>query len=66
MKLKGTQSVEVDFTAAGTIVLEQFCEDMGEFVFIYITLDQFRRIQKWVIDGEVEINSAWNDGVDDA
>jgi hypothetical protein len=65
MKLKGTQSVRVDFTEAGTIVLEQLCDITNEFIYIYLTLEQFDSLETWVLRNKEEIECAWNDGVEE-
>ena len=65
MKLKGTQSVRVDFTEAGTIVLEQLCDITNEFVYIYLTLEQFSSVESWVFKNQEEIEYKWNSGVED-
>ena len=64
MKLKGTQGVLVDYTEAGTIVLEQQCDITDEMHYVYLTLEQFRIIQDWVKLAEPNIEHAWNKGVD--
>jgi len=64
MKLKGTQSVRVDFTEAGTIVLEQLCDITNEFIYIYLTLEQFDSLETWVLRNKEEIECAWNSGVE--
>jgi hypothetical protein len=64
MKIKGTKSVIFGYTESGTISLEQFDETIGEPVWIYLTIDQFRIIQKWLKVAEPNIQSAWNGGVE--
>ncbi len=65
MQLKGTDVIHVDYTSAGKIAVEQWCEDSKEPMFVYMTLDQFRTISKWIDKNYLDIVGAWNDGVDD-
>lgn len=65
MEIKGTNSLHVSQTLSGKICLEQWSDDYAEPVFVYFTLEQFRRIQRWVDENEVEIDEAWNGGVED-
>jgi hypothetical protein len=66
MKIKGTQSIRVCITEAGTIGLEQLDEIMGTFVYVYLSLEQFNSLESWVFKNKDEIESLWNGGVDDA
>ena len=65
MILKEVEGLYVDQTYEGKIVLEQDSQYFGEPVHIYITLDQFRSLKKWVEEHELEIDAAWNGGVED-
>jgi hypothetical protein len=60
MKLKEIDAVEVDITVYGKIVLRQTTSEEN---FIYLTIDQFRKIVEWVANNEHEIEELWNDGV---
>lgn len=62
MKLKEIDAVEVDITVYGKIVLTQ---TTGEENFVYLTLDQFRAIQKWVDESIGAISYLWNNGIVD-
>lgn len=64
MKLKETKEVTVEITSTGEIVLQQYCQFLDEMVAIYLTLDQFHSIQKWVKIAEPNIEYAWNGGVE--
>lgn len=65
MQIKGTESIHVSFTAAGKIAIEQWSSEHGEPVCIYITLDQFKEIDRWADENYLEILEAWNGGVED-
>lgn len=60
MKLKEIDAVEVDITVYGKIVLRQTTSEEN---FIYLTIDQFRKIVEWAANNEDEIEELWNDGV---
>lgn len=62
MKLKEIDAVEVDITVYGKIILRQTTSEEN---FVYLTLDQFRSIQKWVDESIGAITYLWNDGVVD-
>jgi hypothetical protein len=62
MKLKEIDAVEVGITVYGKIILRQTTSEEN---FVYLTLDQFRSIQKWVDENIGAITYLWNDGVVD-
>lgn len=66
MIFKGYQGLYVNYTDDGKIVFEQYSTEFGKPVSILVTLDQFKKIEKWVKQAEPNIQAAWNDGVDDA
>jgi hypothetical protein len=66
MNLKSTKSANVSFNSQGKIVIEQWSDDFGKPVTIYLTSNQFEVIDDWVFKNRDEIESAWNNGVDDA
>lgn len=65
MQLKETTSADVSITPYGTIAIQQWDNAINEPVFVYLTLEQFRGIQRWVDNNEQNIVAAWNGGVDD-
>lgn len=65
MQLKATKSADVSYTSHGMIAIEQWDETYNEPVFVYLTVEQFRSIQRWVDHYESDITSVWNSGVDD-
>ncbi len=62
--IKGVASVNVDVTDSGKICIEQYDETIGEQVFVYLTLEQFRIIGRWVDKHYLDIANAWNDGIE--
>lgn len=62
--IKGAASIHVDVTESGKICIEQWDETINEPVFVYITLEQFRAIEKWVAENYLDIAGAWNGGVE--
>ena len=62
--IKGVTSVNVDVIDSGKICIEQYDETIGEQVFVYLTLEQFRIIGRWVDKNYLDIANAWNDGVE--
>lgn len=66
MLFKETKSLHIDYVANGHISISQHSIEFGKIVDVYLTIDQFRQIQKWVDKNEVEISEAWNNGVEDA
>lgn len=61
--IKGSASIRVDMTDSGKICLEQLDDTIGEPAFVYLTLEQFRAVEKWVADNYLDIVEAWNSGV---
>ena len=64
MNIKSTKSANVSFNNQGKIVIEQWSDDLEQPVPIYLTLDQLEAINNWVFKNRVEIELAWNDGVE--
>jgi hypothetical protein len=64
MELKGIDSIYVDYTQSGKIAIEQWSDEHDCPVTIYITVDQFRNIEKYVNTHYLDILAAWNDGVE--
>ena len=62
--IKGVASVNVDVTDSGKICIEQYDEIIGEPIFVYLTLEQFRIIGRWVDKHYLDIANAWNDGIE--
>jgi len=65
MKLKSINDAEAFVTVSGKIAIAQHSFELGKIVHVYLTLDQFRQLQKWVDENEQQVMEAWNDGVDD-
>ena len=65
LSFKKVESVVVAINEMGFISLAQNSSRYGEPQGIFLTLDQFRRIQRWVDKNEVEIDQTWNGGVED-
>lgn len=65
MELKGTESVEFFITVGGKIGIRQDAIEFGEPVCVFLTLDQFSKIEHWVFKNKDEIELAWNEGVED-
>lgn len=65
MELKGIEAVEVFTTVGGKIGIKQDSIEFGEPVCVFITLDQFAEIENWVFRNKDEIDSAWNNGVEE-
>lgn len=64
MKYKDIIGFYVFISEEGTIGIEQHSHEFGKHIHIYLTLDQFRRVQRWVDDNELEIDALWNGGVE--
>jgi hypothetical protein len=64
MNLKSTKSANVSFNNQGKIVIEQWSDDFGKPVTIYLTADQLQQIDSWAFRNKEEIEAAWNDGVE--
>jgi len=63
MKLKSTQSANVDWDSEGNIIIEQWSDYLHMSVTITLTLEQIQAIENWVFKGRDEIEMAWNNGV---
>lgn len=64
MIFKGSQAIQAGFTEDGLICLEQYSTEFGKSVSIFITLDQFKLIERYVMNWKEDISQAWNDGVE--
>ena len=64
MQLKGNDAVEVFLTVGGKIAIRQDCA-FGESESVFLTLDQFAKIEDWIFKNKDEIVLAWNEGVED-
>ena len=64
MELKGNESVEVFITNGGRIAIKQDSIEYGEPVCIFITRDQFSKIENWVFKNKDQIELLWNEGVE--
>jgi hypothetical protein len=63
MKLKDVDPVEVIITTNGKIGIRQDSNDYDSDC-VFITLDQFLKIENWVFKNKEEIELAWNDGLE--
>jgi hypothetical protein len=64
MKLKDTEALEIFITKHGRIAIRQDSIEHGEPVLIFITLEQFAKIEDWVFKNKEEIEIIWNEGID--
>lgn len=65
MKLKAIEPVEVIVTNNGTIGIRQDVVEYEDPVCIFLTLDQFLKIENWVFKNRDQIELLWNEGVED-
>jgi hypothetical protein len=65
MELKGIEPVEVFITNGGKIAIKQEAIEFGEPVVIFLSVDQFEKIEHWVFKNKDEIELRWNEGVED-
>lgn len=65
MKLKSTETAKIDIEVDGTICIEQFSRAAEKPVAIYLTFEQFAKIEHWVFKNKDEIELRWNEGVED-
>jgi hypothetical protein len=65
MKLKSTETANIDIEVDGTICIEQFSRSAEMPVAIYLTLEQFAKIEHWVFKNKDQIELLWNEGVED-
>ena len=66
MKFKNVEGSEVYFSQEGKITIVQHSFEFGKEVRVFLTLKQFRQIQQWVDNNVIDIEKAWNNGVEDA
>lgn len=64
MVIKGQSSISVNFDKSGFILIKQYSTEFGKPVDIFITLDQFELIGKYILNNISIIESNWNDGVE--
>ena len=62
--LKAAEGFHVDLSRDGRICIEQVSTDIGTFVCVYLTPDQFEEIGKWYEHNKREIVYQWNHGVE--
>ena len=63
MKFKDVDPIEVIITTNGKIGIRQDSNDYDSDC-VFITLDQFAKIENWVFKNKDEIELAWNEGVE--
>ena len=66
MKFKNVEGFEVYLSQEGKITIVQDSFEFGKEVRVFLTLEQFRQIQQWVNGNQIDIEEAWNEGVEDA
>jgi len=66
MKLKNVQGIWVFANTEGKIALIEDSPESDKAVGIFLTLEQFGQVQRWVNDNQLEIEKLWNHGVEDA
>ena len=65
MIIKGIEPVEVFITNGGKIAIKQEAIEFGEPVVIFLSSDQFAKIEHWVFKNKDQIELLWNEGVED-
>jgi hypothetical protein len=65
MKFKDVEGFRVYPTQGGKIAIVQKSFEFGKDVHVFLTLEQFSNLQRWVLNNSCEIDDLWNDGVDD-
>ena len=63
MIFKGSKEIYAGYTDDGLIYLEQYSTEFGKTIRLFITLDQFKLLEKWVTRNECDIDNNWNGGV---
>lgn len=66
MNFKSVEGLDIYITREGKIGLEQYSLEYEKDVVVHLTLDQFRKLQRWVDKNELELDERWNGGVEDA
>lgn len=66
MKFKNVEGFEVYLSQEGKITIVQHSFEFGKEVRVFLTLGQFELMQQWVDNNVIDIEKAWNDGVEDA
>jgi len=64
MKFKETKLTDVGIASDGKIYIEQFDADCEGPTYVFLSLDQFNKIEGWVFKNRDEIELAWNGGVE--
>ena len=64
MKLKSTDSVNVEIAKDGKIFIQQFFDSTHNVSEIYLTPEQFKSIENWVFKNRDEIESTSYGGVE--
>jgi hypothetical protein len=65
MKFKDVEGFFVYLTQGGKIAIRQNSFEFGKDVHVFLTLDQFSKLETWVLRNQDEIECLWNDGVED-
>jgi hypothetical protein len=64
MKFKDVEGFYVYHTQSGKIAIRQNSFEFGKDVDVYLTLEQFKNLERWVTRNECEIDELWNGGVE--
>jgi len=65
MRMKSVDSLEAYITTDGRIALEQKSIELGKYVYIYLTIEQFNSLERWIFNNKDKIESKWNGGMED-
>jgi hypothetical protein len=65
MKFKDVEGFHVYATQGGKIAIVQNSFEFGRDVHVFLTLEQFDKLETWVLRNKEEIELAWNDGVEE-
>jgi hypothetical protein len=65
MKFKDIEGFHVYATQGGKIAIVQNSFEFGRDVHVFLTLEQFDKLETWVLRNKEEIECAWNDGVEE-
>lgn len=65
LELKNIDAVSFYICEDGKIGIKQYSYEHGNYVYINITIDQFRKFERWVTFNELDIAESWNEGVED-
>jgi hypothetical protein len=64
MNFKNVEGFYLYMTEDGRIGIQQKSFEYGKSVNVFLTLDQFRLVEKWVTRNECDIDEVWNSGVE--